>query len=147
MPKFMKSLNIISRCQSIFRNRQTGNEICAAHHSFVLAICREPGRSQDELAKDICIDKSVVARALASLEDKGFVERKADPENKRRTLVEPTQKMLDILPKVRFVTAEWNRLVSEGISEEEFAVFQSVLLRIEQNARKIISETEEKSEE
>ena len=147
MPKFMKSLNIISRCQSIFRNRQTGNEICAAHHSLVLAICREPGRSQDELAKDICIDKSVVARALASLEDKGFVERKADPENKRRTLVEPTQKMLDILPKVRFVTAEWNRLVSEGISEEEFSVFQSVLLRIEQNARKIISETEEKSGE
>ena len=146
MPKFMKSLNIISRCQFAYRSKNSEGELSPLHHSLVLAICREPGRSQDELAKDICIDKSVVARALASLEDKGFVERKSDPENKRRTLVEPTQKMLDILPKVRFVTAEWNRLVSEGISEEEFAVFQSVLLRIEQNARKIISETEEKSE-
>ena len=146
MPKFMKSLNIISRCQSIFRNRQTGNEICAAHHSLVLAICREPGRSQDELAKDICIDKSGVARALASLEEKGFVERKTDPENKRKTLVFPTEKLLGTIPSVRKITADWNRLVAEGISEEEFAVFQSVLFRMEKNAREIIENEEAKPE-
>ena len=147
MPKFMKSLNIISRCQHSFRLQRTEGELCAAHHSLVLAICREPGRSQDELAKDICIDKSGVARALASLESKGFVERKTDPENKRRTLVFPTEKMLETLPSVRKITAEWNNLCTEGISEDEFAVFQSVLFRIEENARKIIEEKEEKNEE
>ena len=147
MPKFMKSLNIISPCQFAYRSKNSEGELSPLHHSLVLAICREPGRSQDELAKDICIDKSGVARALASLETNGFVERKTDPENKRKTLVFPTEKLLEQISSVRSVTADWNRLVSEGISEEEFAVFQSVLLRIEQNARKIISETEEKSEE
>ena len=147
MPKFMKSLNIISRCQFAYRSKNSDGELSPLHHSLVLAICREPGRSQDELAKDICIDKSGVARALASLEEKGFVERKTDPENKRKTLVFPTEKLLGTIPSVRKITADWNRLVAEGISEEEFAVFQSVLLRIEQNARKIISETEEKSGE
>lgn len=147
MPKFMKSLNIISRCQNIFRTKNFEGEICGANHSLVLAICREPGRSQDELAKDICIDKSGVARALAALDEKGFVERKTDPENKRRTLVFPTEKMLEILPKVRSLTAEWNRLVSDGISEDEFAVFQSVLLRMEKNARKIIEGKEKTPEE
>ncbi len=142
MPKFMKSLNIISRCQFAFRTKHAEGELSAIHHSLVLAICREPGRSQDELAKDICIDKSGVARALSSLEEKGFVERKTDPENKRKTLVFPTEKLLEIIPSVRFVTAEWNRLVSEGISEEEFAIFQSVLFRIEQNAREIVERTE-----
>ena len=95
MPKFMKSLNIISRCQYAFRAKHSESGISAIHHSLVLAICREPGRSQDELAKDICIDKSGVARALASLEANGFVERKTDPENKRKTLVFPTEKLLD----------------------------------------------------
>lgn len=142
MLKFMKSLNIISRCQSSFRNAKLGSELCSAHHSLVLAICREPGRSQDDLAKDICIDKSGVARALASLEAKGFVERKPDPNNKRKLLVFPTEKLLEIIPSVRSVTAEWNRIVSEGISEEEFAVFQSVLFRIEKNARKIVDNQE-----
>ncbi|MBQ6878196.1 MAG: MarR family transcriptional regulator [Oscillospiraceae bacterium] len=142
MPKFMKSLNIISRCQSSFRTAKLGKELCGAQHSLVLAICREPGRSQDELAKDICIDKSGVARSLASLESKGFVERKADPENKRKLLVYPTEKLLEIIPSVRSVTAEWNKIVSEGISEEEFAVFQSVLFRIEKNARKTVENQE-----
>ena len=142
MPKFMKSLNIISRCQFAFRAKNSKGELNAIHHSLVLSICREPGRSQDELAKDICIDKSGVARALSSLEEKGFVERKTDPENKRKTLVFPTEKLLEAIPSVRALTAKWNELVSEGISEEEFAIFQSVLFRIEKNARKIIEETE-----
>ena len=138
----MKSLNIISRCQFAFRAKNSQGELNAIHHSLALAICREPGRSQDELAKDICIDKSGVARALFSLEEKGFVERKTDPENKRRTLVFPTEKLLEAIPSVRSLTAEWNELVSEGISEDEFAIFQSVLFRMEKNARKIIEETE-----
>ena len=142
MPKFMRSLNIISRCQYAFRAKNSNGEINAIHHSLVIAICREPGRSQDELAKDICIDKSGVARALSSLEEKGFVERKTDPENKRRTLVYPTEKLLEIIPSIRSLAIRWNELVSEGISEEEFSIFQSVLFRIEKNARKIIEETE-----
>ena len=60
---------------------------------------------------------------------------------------EATEKMLEILPKVRSLTAEWNSLVSDGISEDEFAVFQSVLLRMEKNARKIIEGKEKTPEE
>ncbi len=146
MPKFMKSLNIISRCQSTFRARKLDGELCAHHHSLVLAICREPGRSQDELAKDICIDKSGVARSLAFLEAKDLVLRKPDPENKRKLLVYPTENLLELIPSVRSVTAEWNKLVSEDISEEEFSVFQSVLFRMEKNARKIVEELEGKAE-
>ena len=142
----MKSLNIISRCQFAYRSKNSDSELSPLHHSLVLAICREPGRSQDELAKDICIDKSGVARALASLEEKGFVERKTDPENKRKTLVFPTEKLLGTIPSVRKITVDWNRLVAEGISEEEFAVFQSVLFRMEKNAREIIENEEAKPE-
>ena len=138
----MKSLNIISRCQFAFRAKNSEGELSALHHSLVLSICREPGRSQDELAKDICLDKSGVARALSSLEEKGFVERKTDPENKRRTLVYPTEKLLEIIPSIRSLAIRWNELVSEGISEEEFAIFQSVLFRMEKNARKIIDSPE-----
>ena len=146
MPKFMRSLNVISRCQSAFRTKKMKGEPAGCYHSLILALCRGPGRSQDELAKDICINKSGVARALASLEEKGFVERKTDPENKRKTLVFPTEKLLGTIPSVRKITADWNRLVAEGISEEEFAVFQSVLFRMEKNAREIIENEEAKPE-
>ena len=146
MPKFMKSLNIISRCQSAFRTKKMEGEPAGCYHSLILAISRGPGRSQDELAKDICINKSGVARALASLEAEGFVSRRPDPINKRKTIVEPTDKLISVLPKIRETTAEWNRLVSLGISEEDLAVFESVILRMENNARQIIKGLEENAD-
>lgn len=142
----MKSMNIISRCQATYRAQRLESDLCACHHSLVLAICREPGRSQDELAKDICLNKSTVTRALAQLEERGYVTRTPDASDKRRTLVEPTRKMLEILPEVRRITAEWNSAIAEGIPEEELAVFQKVLKKMEQNARETIQKTEENAE-
>ena len=122
-------------------NAGTAQAVAATNQTFhdTLGIIQN---RYDELARDICIDKSGVARALSSLEEKGFVERKTDPENKRRTLVFPTEKLLEAIPSIRELAVKWNKLVSEGISEEEFAIFQSVLFRMEKNARKIIEETE-----
>lgn len=142
----MKSMNIISRCQAIYRAQRLDSDLCACHHSLVLAICHSPGRSQDELAKDICLNKSTVTRALAQLEERGYVIRTSDPSDKRRTLVEPTEKMLDIFPEVRAITAEWNTAISAGISDEELALFHKVLKKMEQNARNTIQKTEDNAE-
>ena len=142
----MKSMNIISRCQTAYRAKMLEGDLCACHHSLVLAICRQPGSSQDELAKDICLNKSTVTRALSQLEERSYVTRTPDPADKRRTLVEPTKKMLAVLPQVRQITADWNRIISADIPEDELAVFQSVLKKMEQNARSAIEKTEEEPE-
>ena len=76
MPKFMKMLNNISRSQAIYRNfKIAAEDLQSGHYAFVLAICREPGRSQEELAKELCINKSTVARNLNCLEEKGYITR------------------------------------------------------------------------
>jgi len=98
--------------------------------------------SQDAISKYLCLNKSTVARAISYLEERGFVTRETDKEDKRILRVYPTDKMLAVLPEVRRVGAEWNRLISEGISEEELLVFNSVLERIEARAREIGTEGE-----
>ena len=139
MPAIMKSLNNISRCQATFRAEKLNAEgLCSGHHAFVLAICHNPGRSQEELAKELCLNKSTVARVLTNLEEQGYIIRKSDKEDKRKFLVFPTEKMLKIFPKVRAVAKEWNSLISADISEEEMAVFYSVLAKMEESARNIV---------
>ena len=108
------------------------------HHSLVFAICREEGRSQDALAQVLCLNKSTVARSLAALEDKGLVERRPAAEDKRVLLVYPTEKMKALLPRVRAVAKEWNEAVTEGISEEELAVCESVLTRMTEKAKALL---------
>lgn len=144
MSKFMKMLNNISRSQAVFRHsRISAKDLQSSHYAFALAICRNPGRSQEELAEELCINKSTVARNLTALEEKGYIKRTALPNDKRQFSVHPTDKMLAVIPEIKQVSAEWMTLLSEGISEEELAVFDSVLLRMQSRAREIIEGQED----
>jgi DNA-binding MarR family transcriptional regulator len=138
MPRIMKKLNNISRSQAVFRNSKLDGVLPPGCHTYVLAICRAPGRTQDELAEDICTSKSTVARRIDWLLDRGYVTREPSKEDKRCLRVYPTDKMLGILPEVRKITQEWNSIITEGISDEDMAVFESVLSRMEAKAKAAI---------
>lgn len=141
MPRIMKSLNSISRCQATYRSEKLkADGICACHHAFILIISKNPGRSQEELTREICLNKSTVARALNHLENCGYITRTPNPDDKRQFLVYPTDKMLEILPEVRAIAREWNDCIAEGISEEELEIFHSVLNRMEEKAKSIVRE-------
>ena len=143
MLSFMKMLNNISRSQAIYRNsRITASDLNSCHYAFVLSICREPGRSQEELARELCLNKSTVARALNYLETNGYILRTPLPSDKRQFSVHPTDKMLAVLPEVRKASAEWRDQLSEGIPEAEMEIFHSVLERMERRARDIIESQE-----
>ena len=144
MPPLMKPVNTISRCQEIFRlHKIEAEELRPGHYPFILTICRQPGLSQDAIAREIFVDKSTVARVLAHLEKAGYVTRIACEKDKRRSLVYPTEKMLGILPEVKQVSTEWRSLLSEGIPEAELTIFHSVLERMEMRAREIVERQEE----
>ena len=139
MSKFMKMLNNVSRSQAIYRySKISADDLQPGHYAFVLSICREPGRSQEEIARDLCINKSTVARNLNYLEETGYVSRVSLPNDRRQFAVHPTEKMLGVLPQVKAVSGEWMTLLSEGIPQDELDIFNSVLERMESRARDII---------
>ena len=144
MLKFMKMLNNISRSQAVFRQSKiSSTDLQSAHYAFVLAICREPGRSQEEIARELCINKSTAARNLNCLEEKGYITRNELPNDRRQFAVYPTEKMLSVLPEIRLASREWMALISDGIPEDELSVFNSVLERMQERARIIIESQEE----
>ena len=139
MPKFMKMLNNISRSQSIYRNNKVNAaDLHPSQYAFILSVCREEGRSQEEIARDLCLNKSTAARNLNALEENGYVTRASIPNDKRQFSVYPTKKALAILPEIKKATLDWMNLLSEGISEEELEIFNSVLMKMQDKAREII---------
>ena len=144
MSKFMKMLNNISRSQAIYRHGNiSAKDLQTGHYAFVLVICANPGRSQDEIAKELCINKSTVTRNLNCLEEKGYISRTPSMSDRRQMSVYPTEKMLVILPEVKKASEEWMNLLSESIPKDQLAIFDSVLERMESRAREIISMQEE----
>ena len=140
----MRKTNIISRCEGIYRQDKLKDcGLSACHHSYILAISRHPGMTQDQLAKHICIDKSGVTRHLSYLEKKGYVERRSDQHDKRAICVFPTQKMLDILPEVKKIVTDWNDYLTKDITSEDLDCFNRVLDIIAERAKKYIYEKED----
>ena len=140
MPRISKYINVTARCHTAFRTQELGRELCGEYHLYALAICRLPGRSQEELARDLHLHKSSVARAISHLESRGLVERRPDPSDGRVSRVYPTDRMLEMLPTIKELTNKWNSIISEGISEEEMAIFESVIERIAENAKNAVRE-------
>lgn len=127
MATIMRKMNIISRCEALYRSEKLSEHLPGVYHSYILAIYKNPGFSQERLAKHLCINKSSVTRHLSYLEANGYVKRIPSEEDKREMLVYPTEKMLKLHPEVVKITKKWNSLLADGISEEELKIFHSIL--------------------
>ena len=139
MTHILRQINTISRCAGLFRAERLENgELGACHHSYIIAICRTPGITAEELSRRLCVNKSNVARNLSYLEDKGYVRREQSQEDKRAFLCYPTEKMLRVLSRVREIIAEWNSLLTSELDEEELSAFASTLDKIALRARECV---------
>ena len=135
MSTIMRKVNILSRSEGVYRTDKLDiPELKSWHHTYILAICNNSGLSQEELAKHISVNKSNVARTLAYLEENGYIIRKSGEKDRRITNVFPTEKMLEIYPKIKKITMEWNEFLAEDLTEDEFEQFQSILERLTQKA-------------
>ena len=143
MRRVMSNMNRISRAQCMYRAAHTEGELPPCQHSFVLAICASPGLSQDALSRRLCLNKSTVARTLATMEEAGLVTRTPQREDKRVLLVSPTEKMLGLLTEVKRVAREWNDVITADIDEAEMDVFCAVLEKLAQHARAAVGLAED----
>ena len=131
MPSLMRYINIVSRCASMWRaDKLEGTELGDQHYPYILTVCRNPGISQDAIARRLFINKSNVTRSLSYLEAHGFVTREQSSVDRRITLVYPTEKAQDILPTVRSIIRDWNAYVTEGFTEEELEMYMDMTERL-----------------
>lgn len=138
MATIMRRMNVISRCETLYRTQNLKEELPGIYHSYILAICHNPGMSQEKIAKHLCINKSNVTRHLAYLEKNEYIKRIVSKEDKRELLVYPSSKMLELHPEVVRITREWNTLLADGITEEELSAFHGVLDKMLEKSMKII---------
>ena len=139
MSSFSRNIHVLNRCASIYRAEHlTNNDLGRKHHRYLFSVCRYPGISQEQLARQIYINKSSVTRQLADLESRGYVERRQSEEDKRVMLVYPTEKAYEILPTLTSLTEEWEETVTAALSPEEKELFLNMLKRVTKKAASLV---------
>lgn len=107
--------------------------LTAAEEPFFMAIQHHTGATQEELTALVGVDKAATARALASLERKGFLTRKQDEKDRRQNRIYATPAALALGGAVHDELLRLNQELLRGISGEEQALLCRALLAMERN--------------
>ena len=120
MSQIIRDMLEISRCGVQYRSDYLAPlGLKSIHASYLTQICANPGISQDKLARLIFINKSNVARQVAVLEEDGYVRRVPSAADKRVMELYPTEKTLQILPRITEILACWENCITQDLTEEE----------------------------
>ena len=116
-----------------FDRRATRLELTRAQWRALKVTSRHEGLSQSELAEHLDMEAIPVGRVIDRLEKTGFIERQADPADRRRW-------RLYLLPKAHAVVEEMEVIAEalwddalRGIDKNEFETLLRVLEQLKDN--------------
>ncbi len=92
--------------------------------------------TQDELAGVLNLDKTTVAKAVKRLETHGLITRNQSETDLRKKELVATQKALAVKERMNKHLKDNNRLIFDGVTEQELDIFINVLKKIETNIEK-----------
>ena len=78
-----------------------------------------PNCSQEDLVNMFSQSKGNIAKALKKLEDLGYIIRETDPNNRRKYLLNTTEKGNNLVPEFRKISKEWEKEVGITDSDDE----------------------------
>jgi MarR family transcriptional regulator for hemolysin len=119
--------------QIINKNLQPLNLSSAEGNILLHLLTQGREMRQEQMVEQLDISKPAVSRTLNSLEKKGYVTRRPDPDDKRAQWVQLTDKALEVGPAIEQIYNQIYTLAMQGISQEEFDYFVKLFGRISEN--------------
>ena len=109
------SLNQQKYMKSKFKELDLGHDV-----RYIMFIYDNPNCSQEDLVNMFGQSKGNIAKTLKKLENQGFIRREVNPENRRKYMLNTTEKGNNLVPEYRKISKEWEKEV--GISEEDIEI-------------------------
>ena len=141
MSDIIRDITEIARCGAQYKvDTLSPMGLKGCHASYLSEICANPGISQDKLSQRICIIKSNVARQAAILEEDGFIIRQPSASDKRVMELYPTEKTLELMPRITQIVDCWEQCLTQDLTEEEVQTVTAILERMKAKASKWMEE-------
>ena len=94
---------------------------------------RNPGISQSELAEKLDIEPISAARTIDRLEKSGWIERRPDSDDRRVNRLSLTERVQDVVVRMRALAIECRLEAADGLSQEEHQQLVTLLKKIKTN--------------
>ena len=123
-------LSDATQAELFARLAEQGHGDLRPRHGGVLAYLDEDGIRPTELARLSGRHKQIVGRLVDELEDLGYIDRRADPADRRAKLIVPTERGLEAMRLADGIVAEIERRHAEAAGRKTYAEFRNVLRSI-----------------
>jgi DNA-binding MarR family transcriptional regulator len=100
------------------------------HHAILLVVDEGSSETQGAIADTLGYDRGQLVGLLDELEERGLVERRRDPEDRRRHIVRLTPEGKQTLRKVRALARQIEDDFLAPLSDKERAQLHALLLRL-----------------
>jgi MarR family transcriptional regulator, lower aerobic nicotinate degradation pathway regulator len=124
----MKRLGYAARERAMAAYEQTG--LGPYHHAVLIVLGEETRETQGAIADALGYDRGQLVGLLDELEERGFVERRRDPDDRRRHLVRLTPDGRQMLRRLRALAGKIEDEFLAPLSDEERASLHALLLRL-----------------
>ena len=117
---------------SIFAAQLGSADITPVQFAILNALLGSPGIDQVSLAKRVAFDPATSGSVIGRLEAKGWVERQADPNDRRRKLLVVTAAGVLALGQVQADVARIQEKILSPLNPQEQSQFVQLLSRLVQ---------------
>jgi MarR family transcriptional regulator for hemolysin len=102
-----------------FEMRAAAYGLSAAQWRLLVRVAKEEGIAQARLAELLEIEPISVSRLIDRMEDGGWIERRADPQDRRVRTIHPTEKAREAFGAVKSLAGEVYEEALAGLSAPE----------------------------
>lgn len=129
---------IVRSCRNFTEKKLKEFDLSFGEQIIIMIISAHDNVNQDTISKQFKVDKGMVAKTLNKLEQKGYIMRVQNPDNKRENIVSLTKKGTDILSHMNTVYKEWNDILYEGMSQEDIEHVTRLTDKMAENVSKYL---------
>lgn len=130
----MRDISIIMRKMRVHAERALADEgIGFPEQQVLMCLIAHGDFTQERIARYLDIDKGAVAKTVAKLEQKGYVERTVNPQNKREKLVVATDRATRVFDKMRREYDVISARMFAGLSQDDVDRLEASLKTVAEN--------------
>ena len=143
-PSLIKLTNYLYRYTQSYTDEALAKfQLSNGTYPFLLKLYHNEGISQNQVSKELNVDKAMSARAIKRLIEIGYIIKKENQEDSRAYKLFLTDKAKDIIPDIIYEINKWINLITEEISYKEKDQVIDILERILDSAKKTKIHTKE----
>ncbi|ARU49985.1 MarR family winged helix-turn-helix transcriptional regulator [Sulfurospirillum diekertiae] len=116
-----------------FNNYLKKYDISPEQWSLIFRVVERSGLTQKELSDSTYKDQANITRSIDRLEQKGFLKRIENPNDRRSFQLIPTQEALTLVEYVAPLSQAFNQRLTQGFSEEEAHTLIVLLKKVHDN--------------